>query len=209
MKIIDISVLVNEDITVWPGNKSPQLRRLSDMKKRDAYNETSLAMNVHSGTHLDAPLHFISKGQAINQMNLSIFIGRVFVADIRNAKEITANDLEKINLPKNIKRLLFKTSNSVLWNKKRPTFIKNYIGITPDAARWIVKRKLVLVGIDYLSIAKFSDTGTVHRALLKAGIAILEGINLTNVKEGEYQLIGFPIKIANAEGAPVRAVLIR
>jgi len=208
MRIIDISVLVDDSITIWPGNKSPQIKRLSNMKKGDAHNETSLEMNVHTGTHIDAPLHFISNGKSIDQINLNTFTGSALVVNLSHVKEITAMDLNKIKLPRGTTRLLFKTSNSLLCNKKNHNFKRNYVGITPDAASWLVKRKIELVGIDYLSIAKIEDAAEVHRILLEKNVAILEGTNLANVVEGEYQLICFPIKIANAEGAPVRAVLL-
>lgn len=208
MRIIDISVLVDDKVTIWPGNKHPQLKRVSNMKKGDAHNETSLEMNVHTGTHIDAPLHFLSNGKSTSQIDLKTFIGSVLVIDLSHVKEITSRDLDKIKLPRGTTRLLFKTSNSLFWDKNNSNFKKNYVGITPDAARWVVKRKFKLVGIDYLSVAKFEDAREVHCILLGKGIAILEGINLTNVQEGEYQLICFPIKIAKAEAAPVRAVLL-
>lgn len=148
MRIIDISVLVDDKITVWPGNQSPQIKRLSDMKKGDVHNETSLEMNVHTGTHFDAPLHFISNGKSINQIDLNTFIGSVFVIDLSHIKNITSKDLDKIKLPSGTTKLLFKTSNSLLWNKKNSNFKKNYVGITPDAAQWLANRNIKLVGID-------------------------------------------------------------
>lgn len=208
MNIIDISVPVDGKTIIWPGNKSPQIRRLSDMKKGDDHNETSLEMNVHTGTHFDAPLHFISNGKSIDQIDLKTFIGPAFVAHLPKVKKITAKDLETLSLPKDVKRILFKTSNSLLLQKKVKKFMPNYVGLTADAASWLVKRKIKLVGIDYLSIAKFSEAVTVHQILLKTGVAILEGLNLNKVKKGKYQLICLPIKIANVEAGLARAVLL-
>lgn len=209
MKIIDISVLVDDKITIWPGNKTPQIRKLSDMKKGNAHNETFLEMNAHTGTHIDAPLHFISNGQSIDQISPSIFIGPVFVVDFSSIKEITSKNLDKLKIPRGITRLLFKTSNSLLWNKKNMNFKRNYVGITSDAASWLSKRNIKLVGIDYLSIAKFDDIVSVHQILLGGNIAILEGVNLNEAKQGIYKLICLPIKISNVEAAPVRAVLVK
>ena len=208
MRIIDISVLVNDTIIIWPGNKSPQIKRLSDMKKGDAHNETSLEMNVHTGTHIDAPLHFVSSGRSIDQMDPSIFVGPAFVVSLPSIKEIKSSDLEKVRLPLGVQRILFKTSNSSLWNKKNSKFTKDYVGLTPGAASWLAKHKIKLVGMDYLSIAKFADAVAVHQILFKAGVAILEGLNLNKAKKGKYQLICLPIKIANAEAGSVRAVLL-
>jgi arylformamidase len=208
MRIIDISVLANDKITIWPGNTSPQIRRLSDMKKGDAYNETSLEMNVHTGTHIDAPLHFISKGVSIDKSPLDIFIGPAFVAYLPKVKEITVKDLGKLSLPKGIKRILFKTSNSLLWEKKVKKFKKDYVGLTADAASWLVKRGIKLVGMDYLSIAKFGEAVAVHKILLGNNVYIIESLNLTGVKPSTYELICLPLKIADSEAAPVRAVLL-
>ena len=209
MRIIDISVPIDDKAPLWPGNIGPKTKRLSNMENGSEYNETSIEMNVHTGTHIDAPLHFIKNGQSIDKMNPSIFIGSVFIVHLPDVREITAKDLEKINLPKNVNRILFKTSNSLLWNKDNSEFEKEYVGITSDAATWLVEKKITLVGIDYISIATFKETVGVHNILLKEGIAVLEAINLINVEEGNYKLVCLPIKITNAEGAPARAVLIK
>ena len=209
MRIIDISVPIDDKAPLWPGNIGPKTKRLSNIENGSEYNETSIEMNVHTGTHIDAPLHFIKNGQSIDKMNPSIFIGSVFIVHLPDVREITAKDLEKINLPKNVNRILFKTSNSLLWNKDNSEFEKEYVGITSDAATWLVEKKITLVGIDYISIATFKETVEVHNILLKEGIAVLEAINLINVEGDNYKLVCLPIKITNAEGAPARAVLIK
>ena len=209
MKIIDISVPIDDKTPLWPGNVGPKIKSLSNIENGSVYNETSIEVNVHTGTHIDAPLHFIKNGQSIDRMNLSIFIGSVFIVYLPDVREITAKDLEKINLPENVNRILFKTSNSLLWNRDNSEFEKEYVGITSDAATWLVEKQITLVGIDYISIATFKETVEVHNILLKEGIAVLEAINLVNVEEGNYKLVCLPIKITNAEGAPARAVLIK
>jgi len=100
------------------------------MKKGDAHNETSLEMNIHTGTHIDAPLHFVSNGKSIDQMDPSIFVGPAFVVSLPSIKEIKSSDLEKVRLPLGVQRILFKTSNSSLWNKKNSKFTKDYVGLT-------------------------------------------------------------------------------
>jgi len=209
MKIIDISISVNNRISLWPGNQGLKLKRISDMKKGQAYNETSIDMNVHIGTHIDAPRHFIFSGKTIDQMALDAFIGTTFVAYLPKVKTISSADLEKVRIPKSVKRILFKTSNSLLWEKRVSKFEKEYVGITPDAAMWLSKRNFKLVGVDYLSVAKFDEAPEVHKILLKKGIALLEGINLSGVRPGKYELICLPIKIAGLEASSTRAVLIK
>ncbi|MDO8492707.1 MAG: cyclase family protein [bacterium] len=207
--IIDISIPVNHKTPIWPKTPRLRLKNICSIKKGDSANDTKIEMSLHTGTHLDAPRHFFSGGQSIDKMPLQIFIGPAFVAYLPKVKKITAYDLEKLHLPRGVSRLLFRTSNSLLWKKRISKFQKNYVGLTADAAMWLSKRKIKLVGVDYLSVSAFDETVPVHRILLKKGIALLEGINLGGVKQGVYQLICFPVKISNLEAAPVRAVLIK
>lgn len=208
MKIIDISIPVNKRMILWPGSPGLRLKRVVDMKKGRTYNETFLEMSAHTGTHIDAPLHFISKGKSIDKLSPEIFIGRVFVADLSGLEKITSKDLEKIKLPRGVKRLLLKTSNSSLYGKKNYKFKKDYVGLTAKAAEWLAKRSFKLVGIDYLSVAKFDETAEVHKILLSGGMVILESINLSNIDQGEYQLVCLPIKISGIEAGLTRAVLL-
>lgn len=207
MKFIDISVSVSKKLPLWPGNTPPLFEQVSNLKKGGTCNETFLHMNAHAGTHIDAPLHFIQDGDAIDKMDLSIFSGPAYVADFTSVKEITKTNLEKKNIPSHTTKLLFKTSNSELWGNETE-FKKDYVGLTPDGAEWIAANNFDLVGNDYLSIAKFEDAVEVHNILLGKGIAVLEGINLSSVEEGEYELTCFPIKLAGIEAASTRAVLI-
>src|SRR3989344_4011046 len=191
MKIIDISVPVNKNLPVWPNTSGFQITRLNA-------HESHISMNAPVGSLLAAPRHFVPKGLPIDKMPLDSFIGPALVMA-----------LSKINdIPKGTERVLFKTSNSKLWAKKGNKFHKDYVGLTAKEARALVKKKIKLVGIDYLSIAKFSEAKEVHEILLKSGIAILEGLNLTRVKPGKYQLICLPVNISNIEASPTRAVLL-
>lgn len=208
MKIIDISIPISRVMPIWPKSSPPRIIKISDMSKGDKVNETRIEMSVHTGTHIDAPLHFLSNGDAIDQSQLGVFFGQVFVAYLPKVKIISATDLSRMVLPKGITRILFRTSNSVLWKNKVSRFRRDYVGLTTDAAFWLVKRGVKLVGVDYLSVASFSEISEVHKILLKKNTAILEGLDLTGVKQGLYQLICLPINIFNVEAAPVRAVLI-
>lgn len=206
MKIIDISVSIDKHTPLWPNSSGLRLTPIAQLGKKKAFNETHLEMNAHVGTHIDAPLHFIQKGVSIDRSPLETFMGSAVVIDLPRVKEITAKDLEKLSLPKGTKRILFKTSNSKLWKKK---FQKDYVGLTMGAADWVVRNGVQLVGMDYLSVAKMSEAVEVHRILLGKGIYILEGINLSGVKPGSYELICMPLKISGAEASPARAVLLK
>lgn len=209
MKIIDISLPINDNLPLWPNSSGLCLTRVAKIGKKSTVNETHIEMNAHAGTHIDAPFHFIPRGKTIDKSPLGVFIGPVVVVNLPRIKEIGARDLERLPLPKNVKRILFKTSNSLLWQKKVKKFKKDYVGLTPDAALWLVRRGIKLVGIDYLSIAKFSEAMAVHRILLGKNVYIVESLNLAGVKPGTYQLICLPLKLADAEAAPTRAILIK
>lgn len=206
MKIIDISIPTNRHMLSWPGSSPFQRERVAGIGKKYLHNESIIRMSVHAGTHLDAPLHFVRDGKPVEKMALENFIGRSFVADVHDATEITVKNLDNLQLPRNTTRILFKTANSKLWREKK--FNPDYVGLTPDAARWLVKKRIKLVGSDYLSIAGFSHTLEVHRILLGAETAVLEGINLSKVEMGEYELICLPLNLSDSEAAPTRAVLL-
>lgn len=208
-KIIDISVALKEQMPVWPDSSGLRLNRVLNMEKGDSANLTQIEIDVHTGTHLDSALHSFSKGASVDKIPLKKLIGHATVVYLPKIKIITAENLEKLNLPKNTARLLFRTSNSNFWQKGEKKFRKDYVGLSSDAASWLVEKGVKLVGIDYLSIASFEETIKVHQILLKNNVIILEGLNLAKVSPGIYQLICLPIKICGAEGAPARAVLIR
>ena len=209
MKIIDISTPISSSIPVWPNTPKPFITMISSLKDGDAADDTKIEMSIHTGTHIDAPSHFLSDGKTIDEMNLEVFIGPVFVAYLPEAKKITGEDIKNLGIPKGITRLLFKTSNSLLWKENPTEFNKDYVALTEDGAKAIVEKKIKLVGIDYLSIADFDETESVHKILLEKEIAILEGLDLSKAEEGTYKLFSIPIMISGAEAAPTRAVLIK
>lgn len=206
MSIIDISVTLKKGMPVWPGSIEFEIQKPMSMKNGDAYNLSNMRIDMHMGTHIDAPLHFLDNGASVDELSLDIFNGPVFVADIGDAVEISIKELERANIPEKTERVLFKTKNSQkLWNKGE--FDTAFVALTPDAADWLVKRNVKMAGSDYLSVQKFNDTPEVHYKLLGAGIGVLEGVDLSKVQPGEYELICLPLKIAGAEGAPARAAL--
>lgn len=207
MKIIDISLPLSSDTPRWPSSPEFKLQRYKQLKAGDDSNNSYLCCDVHTGTHIDAPSHFLPKAADTDQLPLELLIGPATVCHLEGISAIRATDLESLALPIGIQRLLLRTDNSKLWETKRAAFKPDYVGLTSDAARWIAARDIQLVGIDYLSIAVMDDIVYTHRILLHKGIVLLEGINLSGVAAGEYELICLPLKLTGAEGAPARAVL--
>lgn len=208
MKIIDISLPLSARTLHWPTDVSIRLWQTSCIEKGAQSNDTRVEMGLHSGTHYDAPLHFLAAGKPINKINLSAFIGPVYVAHLPKVKKISEHDLEQLHLPKGTQRILLKTANSRRWGAANAKFNKEYVGLTSGAALWLVKNNIELVGIDYLSIASFDDIVPVHKILLRKGIVILEGLDLRKAPEGTYELVALPLLIPGSEAAPTRAVLL-
>lgn len=210
MKIVDISVPINRKLPVWPGDPPIVLERYRAISEGDASNDSRLACSVHSGTHVDAPGHFIENGSTVEHLPLDILIGPAFVADLQEADVISPDILEAIVLPPHTTRLLFKTKNSALWQDPHHQFNPNFVALNSEAARWVVQQGIRLVGVDYLSVQPLSDAEPLtHQILLEAGVIVVEGLNLQQVQAGSFDLICLPIKLAGSEGAPARAVLMK
>jgi arylformamidase len=209
VKIFDISVPVDPQLPVWPGDPQIVLERYRSLSKGDTSNDSRLACSVHCGTHVDAPAHFIENGATIEQLPLEILVGAVTVVEVPEIDVITPDLLENQRLDSQTKRLLLKTKNSDLWANPEHQFNPNFAALSAESASWIVDKGLKLVGIDYLSIQPFKDAQPLtHRVLLQAGIIIIEGLDLRDVNPGVYQLICLPLKLVGSDGAPARAVLI-
>jgi arylformamidase len=209
LKILDISVSLSAGLPVWPGDPRIVLERYRSISEGNASNDSMIACSVHSGTHVDAPAHFIENGASVEQLPLNILIGPAIVVEVPTTEAIKSDFLETLRLPPGTTRLLFKTRNSTLWEDPNHNFNPDYVALSADAALWITRSGIRLVGIDYLSVQMFEDSEHLtHRTLLEAGLVIVEGLNLQNVRPGSYQLICLPIKLAGSDGAPARAVLI-
>jgi arylformamidase len=202
MAIIDISVLVSPHTVVWEDDAAPVIERVSAIAEGSAYNLSKLAFNSHTGTHVDAPLHFIDEAAPVESLQLSSLIGPVLVVDARASKsEIDAETVER-EVGSGTERVIFATRNSELW--EQPTFTSDFVGVSAQAAALLVDRGVRLVGIDYLSIG----SPEAHRELLSNGAVVLEGLDLRAVQAGVYELVCLPLRIAGADGAPARAVLV-
>ncbi len=204
---LDISLTISPDLPHWPGSPSIELSRRRDMDRGDPVNDSTLVCGVHTGTHVDAPLHFLADGADVTHLSLEALIGPAVVAELPDVDVITARDLEALNLPAATRRLLLRTRNSEIWQRGDREFHTDFVALTVDAAHWVVERSIRLIGVDYLSVQIFRGDPETHMALLRAKIVIVEGLNLAQVAPGNYELICLPLKLAGAEGAPARAVL--
>jgi arylformamidase len=206
-RIYDISLSIEPGLPTWPTSEGFRTRQAMRIEDGDSANVTILEMDVHTGTHVESGLHFLADGNPIESLSLDQLVGTAVVVEIKGPA-VTAESLELAGIPTDAQRLLIKTENSARWAAGERTFDPVYVSLTQDAARWIVKRGLRLVGIDHLSIQQFDDDGETHRILMRAGVAILEGLTLANVEPGTYTLVAAPIKLMGIEAAPVRAILI-
>jgi arylformamidase len=204
----DISRPLQEGIAAWPG--SPGFRTFVHQSIADGAdsNASGIEMDVHVGTHVDAPAHFIDGGATLDAVGLHPFVGSAYVAQIDATDRIDAAVLEAAGIPDGTERLLLRTANSRDEAYLTGPFREDFAALTADGARWVVERGLVLVGIDYLSIQRFGDQPDTHRILLGAGVCILEGLDLRAVGRGPYRLICLPLPLVGAEAAPARAVLL-
>lgn len=210
MKIYDISVPISEKTPVYEGDPNVEITIANSIKNGDAANVSRLCCGVHTGTHVDAPNHFIEGGRRVDKLDLEKLIGKCRVVELdKDVLEINTSHIENADL-KNAERVLFKTRNSDFWNDFEQGFRKDFTYITPEAATMLVDLNIKLVGIDYLSVEKFGseDFGT-HKTLLKKEVVIIEGLDLREVSAGDYELICLPLKLqgGTGDGAPARTVL--
>lgn len=212
MKIYDISIPITNGMVTWPGDPPVELSYISEIKKGDEANISYLEMCVHTGTHIDAPKHFIDGGKTIESILMDKLIGEVLVVDINaDVDVITAEVLQshpKIDAIKKSKKILFHTRNSNYWSSSADKFYTNYVGIDASGAKYLTELAIDLVGVDYLSVAPFIDTLEPHQIFLSNEVVLLEGINLTSIEEGYYQLTCLPLNIPDCDGAPARAILM-
>ena len=211
MKIYDISVPIRPDMATWPGDPPVQIQPIASIDQGDDANITQIQMCVHTGTHIDAPRHFIDDGKPVDALGFDPFIGDVLVVAFNPDVDVISGralaEHQAVPALRRAKRVLFKTRNSELWDSHPHTFQENYVGLDASGAAFLSELSLSLIGVDYLSVAAFHDTHQPHQILLSREIVLLEGINLTGVDPGEYQLLCAPLRIAGCEGAPARVFL--
>jgi arylformamidase len=208
MRTYDITLTISPNTTVWPGDEPVSIKLTSSIEAGDNANVSEVTMSCHTGTHVDAPHHFLNNGITVEDLALDLLVGRAYVLDLPNVPMITASVLMQADIPPRTRRLLFKTRNSQYWADGNHEFQANYVGLSVDAAELLVDRNVKLVGIDYLSIAPYKMGTPVHSILLDAGVVIVEGLDLSEVSQGRYTLHCLPLKLGGVEGAPARAILV-
>ena len=203
---IDVSVPLRSGMAHWPSDPQVRIERTAKLSRGDAANVSRLSMGSHTGTHMDAPLHFLQGGRGLDELPLSAVIGPARVIGIAERSAITPKALRRHRIRRG-ERVLLKTRNSArCW--RRSAFVKEFAHLSQEAARYLAEAGARVVGIDYLSVGGYRKDGAqVHRILLGAGVWIIEGLNLSAVKPGPYTLICLPLRIARSDGAPARAVL--
>ncbi|WZY01418.1 arylformamidase [Bacillus sp. FSL W7-1360] len=203
MTWIDISQPLSASIAHWPGDTPFSYRLVATKEMTGSVNVGSIHMSAHTGTHVDAPFHFDDNGDRIDELPLSTYIGDAYVIEAIGVKEISQSLLEGI-VPKNTKRLLVKTKTQT----NEHIFPDTLPAVTPEAAAYLQTMGVILLGVDVPSVDEPTSKELAgHHALAKAGIAILENIQLAHVTSGYYELIALPLRLVGADGSPVRAVL--
>jgi len=211
MDIYDISIPISPSIPVWPGDKNVTLVRSEKIEDGNDANVSYLEMSVHTGTHVDAPYHFLGgEAPTVDQLDLTKLVGPATVVQFSDEVElITAEILQNTTIDFTNKRILFKTRNSKLWKQKDHSFQENFVALSADGAQFLVNQRIQLVGIDYLSIAPFKEGIPTHRILLQAGVIIIESLNLGDIDPGNYQLYCLPLNLVGSDGAPARTILVK
>jgi arylformamidase len=202
---IDVSIRLRHGLVPWPGDAPFELNRVSDLARGDVCTLSTLSMSAHAGTHVDAPLHFIKRGRSIDTWPVEATVGPARVIVIRNPQVITADEVRSHGIRPG-ERILLKTRNSA--RRDSGVFFESYVALTPDAAKYLAARRLRAIGIDGPSIAPADHhMAPTHRVLLRAGIWIIEWLDLRRVSAGRYDLVCLPLRIVNGDGAPARAIV--
>ncbi|MGA1794939.1 MAG: cyclase family protein [bacterium] len=205
---IDVSIPLRNNMVVWPGDPAVKIARVLDRDGGDECTLSKLSLSSHTGTHIDAPLHYLKGGRGVDTMPFNATIGICRIIEITDEHVIAPHEL----LPHRIRRgerILFKTKKSARCRESKP-FVEDFVYISRDAAQMLAELQVMTVGIDSLSVGGFHKDGSeTHAILLQAGIWIVEGLDLSPVEGGRYRLICLPLRIENGDGAPARAIVKR
>jgi arylformamidase len=204
---IDVSVTLKSGMLHWPGDPPVVIERVRDMDRGDTVNLSRITMGAHSGTHVDAPVHFLKGAPGIDRLPLHPLVGKARVIGITANESIREKDLAGQNIEKG-ERILLRTRNSLKQILRKDAFDEEFIFLEEDAALFLAARGILALGVDYLSVGGYRKNGSaVHRILLGAGIFIIEGLDLAGVLPGRYEMFCLPLKILDADGAPARTIL--
>jgi len=211
MKVHDVTLDLRPDMPTWPGEEAPRVEPLKRMARGDSSNVSVVTFGDHTGTHVDPPVHFVDGAGGVDALPLDALVGPCQVIGYDGDDHISQKWLESGGVAPGIERVLFRTRNSQRWTDPAAGFDKDFVALDETAAHWLVRRGIKLVGIDYLSIEPFGSGKIghpVHVALLRAGVVIIEGLDLHDVKPGPYEVVCGPLKIKNGTGSPARVFLI-
>ena len=208
MRAYDVSLPIREGMPVWPGDPPVLVEGLCSVPAGDAFSVSRLSLGSHAGTHVDAPSHLLRHGRTVDELSLEALCGPAWLCSLPEPRIIIGAHLAALELPAGCRRLLLRTANAEPESECVSTVDPTYVAFDESAARWVVERNILLIGIDGPSIEPFGkDMGPVHRLLLEADIVIVEGLALRGVPPGEYELICLPLRIVGGDGAPARALL--
>ncbi|MEW6140909.1 MAG: cyclase family protein [Thermodesulfobacteriota bacterium] len=206
MTLHDVTLTLEEGMLTFPGDPPFEIGSVLLVDEGDKFNISRICLGSHTGTHVDPPSHYLPGGTTVDEIPLEVLVGPGVVLDMRGKRFIDRQALDACDLT-GYARVLLKTDNGPRLLDK--TFRKDYVHLTEDGARCLVERGVLLVGIDYLSIEKYENSGApVHHILLSAGILVVEGLNLLDVPSGPCEVYCLPLKVRNGDGAPAR-VLVR
>jgi arylformamidase len=204
MKIYDVSVPISASMPLFPGDPVFKSQIIKSLEAKDGYQLHEIVLGNHAGTHVDAPAHFLKDGTTVDELPLEVLNGRARVVEIHDPEKIDVRELKQLILVEDF-RVLFKTRNSLLWNGP---FSEEYIYLTEKGAKYLTENGVKLVGIDYLSIDRYGDESyPAHKVLLKNDIILVEGLNLAEVEEGEYEMSCLPLRLKGFDASPARVIL--
>jgi len=208
LPIYDLSLPISAAMVTWPGDPPVRVEPRLRIARGQPANVSELCLGLHTGTHVDPPYHLDDHGMKVDELPLEVLIGRAWVCSLESRLDIEVSDLQGA-VPQGTVRLLLKTANSALWHREGQEFTSDFATLTVEAARWIVKQGIQLLGVDYLSLERPGSAGhPVHHALLGAGVIVVEGLDLSSLQNGWYNLYCLPLKVADGDGAPARAVAV-
>ncbi len=203
---IDVSAPIINGMVHWPDNPPVIIERVLDIDRGDGANVSRISMGTHTGTHMDAPVHFLKQGEGIDKLSMSVAMGRARVIQIEDMESIKPDELVRQRV-RGGERILFRTRNSNGHWQTGP-FIEDFVYVSAEAAEYLAKLGVLMVGIDYLSVGGYrADGAAAHRFLLEAGVWVVEGLDLSGVVQGHYEMICLPLRIAGGDGAPARVLL--
>jgi arylformamidase len=208
MRLYDISLDISPEMPVWPGDPPVILERISKMSQGANSNVSRLSCAVHIGTHVDAPVHFIDGAEGVETLPLRVLTGRAYVVHLPQATVLDEATLEEAGIPPRTRRVLFRTSNSDFWARGEREFQPDFVAVNASGASWLARKKVQLVGVDYLSVAPYKESYEPHRILLENGVVVVEGLDLSEVSQGRYTLYCLPLKLVGSDGSPARAILV-